>query len=87
MSSTSKVMIKVLSGRADRNISFSALCALLSALGFEKRTKGDHHIYTRYDVEEIVNIQPRGGDAKPYQVRQVRNLIVKYKLGLGGNDE
>ena len=26
----------------------------------------------------------RGGQAKPYQVRQVRNLILKYKLE-GGN--
>ena len=30
---------------------------------------------------EIVNLQNRGGHAKPYQVRQVRRLILKYKPG------
>ena len=32
-------------------------------------------------VEEILNLQPKGAKAKPYQVKQVRNLILKYKLG------
>ena len=30
---------------------------------------------------EILNLQSRGGQVKPYQVRQVRQLILKYKLG------
>ena len=33
------------------------------------------------DVEEIINIQPAGNKAKPYQVKQIRNIILKYKLG------
>lgn len=44
-------------------------------------TKGSHHIYYREDIPEIVNIQPNGSKAKPYQVKQVRQIIVKYKLG------
>jgi len=33
------------------------------------------------DVVEFINIQPlRNGKAKAYQVKQVRNLILKYKL-------
>jgi hypothetical protein len=44
------------------------------------RVKGSHHIFTRDSVEEILNLQPRGANAKPYQVRQVREVIVKYKL-------
>jgi hypothetical protein len=50
-------------------------------MSFEERIRGSHHIFTRSDVEEIVNLQPIGTLAKPYQVKQVRNIIVKYKLG------
>jgi hypothetical protein len=46
---------------------------------------GDHHIFTREGVIEILNIQPRGSKAKPYQVKQVRELIVSY--GLAGTPE
>lgn len=45
-----------------------------------------NHIFTRNDVEEIVNVQPRGAQAKPYQVQQVRTLIVQYKLHLEESD-
>jgi predicted RNA binding protein YcfA (HicA-like mRNA interferase family) len=75
-----KILLKILSGSSDRNISFSDLCNVLKYLGFEERIKGSHHIFFREDVEEILNIQPKGSKAKPYQVRQVRNIIVKYKL-------
>jgi len=50
-------------------------------LGFNKRVKGDHHIFWREGAAEILNLQPQGNLAKPYQVRQVRNVILKYKLG------
>jgi hypothetical protein len=49
-------------------------------LGFAERIRGDHHIFTRDGVEEILNLQPRGSLAKAYQVKQVRNVIVQYKL-------
>jgi hypothetical protein len=32
------------------------------------------------ESDDILNLQPRGANAKPYQVRQVREVIVKYKL-------
>jgi hypothetical protein len=32
------------------------------------------------NVVEILNIQPKQGKAKPYQVKQVREIIVRYKL-------
>ena len=76
-----KTVTAILSGMQDRNISFSDLYNILIALGFSVRIKGDHHIFTRQDVVEIINIQPDGNKAKPYQVKQVRNLILKYKLG------
>jgi predicted RNA binding protein YcfA (HicA-like mRNA interferase family) len=49
-------------------------------LGFEERVKGSHHIYFKDGIDEIINLQPSNGKAKPYQVKQVRELIIKYKL-------
>jgi predicted RNA binding protein YcfA (HicA-like mRNA interferase family) len=50
-------------------------------MGFQERIRGSHHIFSKDGVEEILNVQPRGAQAKPYQVKQVRSVIVKYKLG------
>ncbi len=75
------IIDKVLSGLSDKNIKFEDLRKLLASFGFEERIKGDHYIFTRPDIIEILNIQPlRDGKAKAYQVRQVRNIILKYKL-------
>lgn len=77
-----KLLLSVLRGTNDQNISFSDLQKLLNRLGFQCRIKGDHFIYTKTGVDEIINIQPRhGGRAKPYQVKQVREIILKYGLG------
>ena len=54
-------------------------------LGFEERTRGSHHIFTREGIEEILNLQPRGNLAKAYQVRQVRDVVLKY--GLADDEE
>lgn len=81
MGKYSKLRDKILAGGADTNIDFSSLRQLLSRLGFEQRVKGDHYIFTRSDVSEIINLQPRGKKAKPYQVKQVRSILVKYGLG------
>ena len=75
-----KILLKILSGASDANISFAKMCHLLHKLGFDERIKGDHHIFTRTGVAEILNLQPNGSKAKVYQVKQVRNLILKYKL-------
>lgn len=81
MSQYEKLLYAVLSGRRDSNIAFSDLQKLLEILGFSVRIKGDHFIYYQDGIEEILNIQPDGNKAKPYQVKQVRNIILKYKLG------
>ena len=57
------------------------MCQLLQRLGFDERVRGSHHIFTRQDVVEILNLQPKGANAKPYQVKQVRGVLVKYRLG------
>ena len=82
MTSTPKIFSLVLSGLRDNNIAFSDLQKLLDSLGFSHRTKGSHCIYWREGIEEIINIQPDGNSAKAYQVKQVRNIIIKYGLML-----
>lgn len=82
-----KLLQRILSGASDVNIAFDDLCGLLKSLGFQERIRGSHHIYTKNGVEEILNIQPRGGKAKPYQVKQARSIIVRYKLGGAEDDQ
>jgi hypothetical protein len=70
----------VIRGSSDGNLRFSDLQAILLKLGFEERIRGSHHIFTREGVDEILNLQPRGSMAKPYQVKQVRGVLVRYRL-------
>ena len=81
MSQYEKLLISILSGTKDSNILFADLQSVLDRLGFQCRIKGDHFIYTKDDIEDIINIQPNGNRAKPYQVKQVRNIILHYRLG------
>ena len=83
--SRDKSLERVLRGTSDANVRFTDLCGLLKRLGFAERIRGDHHIYTRDGVEEILNLQPRGSMAKAYQVKQVRNVIVRNELA--GEDD
>ena len=83
MPRSDKTLDRVLSGRADANIRFRDLCTLLLELDFVERIRGDHHIFSRADVPEILNLQPQGSQAKAYHVRQVRQLILRYSLGCG----
>jgi HicA toxin of bacterial toxin-antitoxin, len=81
-----KTLLHVLRGTSDANISFNDLCQLLRHLGFGERIRGSHHIFTKGGVGEILNLQPKDGKAKPYQVKQVRGVILRYKLA-GESDE
>jgi hypothetical protein len=85
MTRLDKILERILRGTSDANIPFDQLCQLLGRLGFREHIRGGHHIFTREDVEEIINLQPWAGKAKPYQVKQARNLILKYRLG--GKDD
>ena len=76
-----KLLEKILRGTSDNNIDFESFCTLLKKLGFNERIKGSHHILYREDVTDIINLQPNGTKAKAYQVKQVRNIIIQYKLG------
>lgn len=78
---TKNILEKVLSGLSDKNIKFSDLRKLVLNLGFGERIKGSHHIFFKEGIAEIVNLQSlKDGKAKAYQVRQIRNIILKYKV-------
>ena len=80
MPNVKAIYADVMSKSKDHNMRFSDIQKLLEALDFSCRVKGDHFIYTRQDVREIINIQPVGNKAKSYQVRQIRDLIYSYNL-------
>ncbi len=80
MPATEKILLSVMLGTQDSNIRFSDLQKLLTVLGFSYRIKGDHFIYYKPGIEEIINIQPEGNKAKAYQVKQVRAIILKYRM-------
>jgi predicted RNA binding protein YcfA (HicA-like mRNA interferase family) len=75
------LLLRILRGTSDANIPFDGLCHLLQRLGFTERIRGSHHIFTKEGIAEILNLQPKGRQAKPYQVKQVRRVILKYRLG------
>lgn len=86
MGSRARLLAEILSARSDASIRFAGLRGLLIAMGFNERVKGSHHIFSRPGIDEIINLQPKSGKAKVYQVRQVRDLIVRYKLELPNGD-
>jgi hypothetical protein len=85
VSNPKKTLERLLSGQADANIAFADLVRLLDKLGFGSRIKRSHHIFYRNGIDEILNLQPKGSQMKSYQVRQVRDVVLKYKLSLERN--
>ena len=78
-----KILEKVISGQHDKNIKFQDMRRLLLKYDFSERIRGDHYIFSKENVFEIINLQPlKSGKAKQYQVKQVRNLFLKYKFHL-----
>jgi predicted RNA binding protein YcfA (HicA-like mRNA interferase family) len=81
----SKLLQKALT--SPRNVRFKEMVALVEAFGFRlSRVKGSHHIFVHPDVRELINIQDVGGQAKPYQVRQLLKLVERYNLELGDEE-
>ncbi|MBK8448492.1 MAG: type II toxin-antitoxin system HicA family toxin [Saprospiraceae bacterium] len=87
MGKASKLLEKILNGKSDHNIKFNELCNLLTKLGFEVRIKGSHYIYYKESIQEIINIQEIVGHSKTYQVKQIREIIINYKLEIREDDE
>lgn len=84
MSKIEKLILAILRGKSDSNTRFDDLRNLLHHFGFQERVSGSHHIFVKEGVEELINLQRDGNLAKPYRVKQVRRIIVRY--GFGGND-
>ena len=81
MANPRKVLDAVLRGQGV--IPFRDMERLLGKLGFSlARVSGSHHIYVHAKVTRPVNIQRAGKDAKPYQIRQIRDIIVEFGLSL-----
>ena len=80
MGKREKLMEAILRGASDANIAFEDLRGLLVHLGFEERIRASHHLFRKAGIEEKINIQRAGDKAKPYQVRQVRGVLLKYHL-------
>ncbi len=76
-----KLLFQILRGLSDSNIGFDEPCGLLEHLGFEKRSRGSHNVFRKTGIEELINLQRDGSKAKPYPVRQVRAVILRYRLG------
>ena len=77
MSKFDKLLIQLLSGNSDKNFRFDDLMKILLSLDFQIRINGSHHVLTRKDVTEIINLQSINNMAKPYQVKQVGSMPYK----------
>ncbi|MDQ6617933.1 MAG: type II toxin-antitoxin system HicA family toxin [Actinomycetota bacterium] len=70
------------------NVRFADAQRLAEALGFElDRVRGSHHIYRHRAIGSRINLQARGGQAKPYQLRQLLDLVERHALQLKDNDQ
>ena len=76
-----KTLRRLLSRTSDAAIRFDDLRRLMQNLGFEERVRGAHHLFRRSGIEDRINLQRDGSNAKPYQVKQVRAVILKHNLG------
>lgn len=67
--------------RNSKNVKFNELVNQIQKFGFAlERVSGSHHIFKHPEVTEILNLQPRKGKAKDYQVKQFGRLVEKYEL-------
>lgn len=75
---TRKKLITSIRGSA-KNVRYADACKVAQWLGFvAKGQKGDHNAYARPGEPELLNFQNRGGVIKPYQARQLQQMIEKY---------
>ena len=74
-----RLLEQVLAG--DAVLSFRDLGFLLRSLGVSlARVSGSHHIYVHPRATRPINVQKLGKDAKPYQLRQLRSIVLEFGL-------
>ena len=77
-----KTLARILAG--SKSVRFEDMRRLVEAYGFYlERISGSHHIFVHPDIPELVNLQKVGGEAKPYQVKQMLKPVETYNLKLG----
>lgn len=70
------------------NVRFGDARRLAEALGFElDRVRGSHHIFRYPGTGQRLNLQASGGQAKPYQLRQLLDLVERHALRLKEDNE
>jgi hypothetical protein len=85
MASAEKIYQKAQNSAA--NVTFSEICKLAEAAGYQFRNqKGSHKTYKHPDhpYPRMMNFQNNKGMAQPYQVKQLLTAIDQYTL-LEGN--
>ena len=82
MSKKEKLLVKLLIGYADNNFDLDDLVQILTRFDFdERKTGGSHRIFTKENIEGIINLQKtKDGKAKSYQVKQVRDFLIASKI-------
>jgi predicted RNA binding protein YcfA (HicA-like mRNA interferase family) len=84
MSRIAKLYRKFLDGRP---LTFAELQSLLEAFGYQlDRVRGSHHTYRHPVIGQRMQIQPKGKDAKDYQVQQFRTIVDRHGLTIGDED-
>ena len=74
-----KLLQKLLSGT--KNVRFAEAVAVAEAFGFRlDRINGSHHIFEHQGISELLNLQNVKGKAKPYQIKQLLQLIETHNL-------
>ena len=65
------------------NVRFGDFVSLVLAFGFRlDRRSGSHHIFKHPRMVDLLNLQERNGEAKPYQVKQFLSLVEEHDLRL-----
>jgi hypothetical protein len=60
----------------------------VKAFGFVlKRIEGSHHFFRHPQTQAVLNLQPQGGQAKDYQIRQFLKLVDQYNLKLEKDED
>ncbi|MEN6432186.1 MAG: type II toxin-antitoxin system HicA family toxin [Smithella sp.] len=71
---------KILAG--SKNIRFAEAVTFAKSFGFRlDRVRGSHHLFVHPpDIPELLNLQDVNGKIKPYQLKQLLNIIEQNNL-------
>jgi predicted RNA binding protein YcfA (HicA-like mRNA interferase family) len=65
------------------NVAFDDMVSLVEGFGYKRaRRQGSHHVFSHPTIAELINLQARSGQAKPYPIRQFLKLVERYNLHL-----